>query len=178
MYLHEKQQLKNKVHQENEVRKVINQVAPLVADELKSFVGVKFLKADDYPVKKFCDKVDFLNNLRNSIKVQPIEGQKHASIQCLYVNATKYSVQLKVSICFSQGDHGCIYAEDVVYLADIQNSLMGKAGDGSIEKMLDFTPRTMLSAAQEWKTYEKAAKAKDTLEKAKNAMWYGLRSWV
>jgi hypothetical protein len=178
MYLHEKQSLKNVIHRENEVRRVLNEVAPLLIEPLRDFVGQKIIKADESIVKKYDDKIGFLVSMRDNIKIKPMDEFEHASISSIYVVSNRYNMRVEVSISFQDSEHTCCYAKGNVYIGDVRNSLMGKAGDGDLEKVHDFTPLEKLSAAQEWKKYEKAANAKDAMETAKDAMWYGLRSWV
>lgn len=178
MYLRERKALNAEIHKENEVRKVLNLFVPMVMLELKEFDGQKIIKKDTELVKKFADKIQFLQSNRNSIKVKAIKGFKHASLQCIYVTATDYSVRLEVSLSFADSDHTCCYAKGTKYLCDVKHALMGCDGQGTVEKLHDWEPLEMLSAAQEWKNYEKAAKAKDAAEKAITGVWYGLRAWL
>jgi hypothetical protein len=178
LYLRERQLLNAKVRKVNEVRKVLNEYTPQVIEQLKPFIGQKIIKADEYLVKKFSDKVKFLVGLRDTVKIKPLVGFDRASISNIYVNTTKYSIQLKISVSFQDSDHSCSYQDDVIYIGDIKQSWSDGAENGSLETVHEFTPLPMLSAAQEWKKYVKAAKAKEALEQATDAMFYGLREWV
>lgn len=178
MYLRERQALNNKIHKVNQVRKVLNKYVPLVLNELRPFIGQKIIKADDYTVKKFSDKTGFLVDARKYFKIKPIEGFDRASISNIYVNTTKYSIQVKVSVSFQDSDHSCNYEDKVIYIGDIKQSFSNVFDNGTLEKVNEFTPLPMLSAAQEWKKYVKAAKAKEALENATTAMYHGLREWV
>ena len=178
MYLHEKAVITSKIHQENEIRKVLNKVVPMVLAELEPFVGQKILKADENLVKKFMDKVGFLVSLRDSIKIKPIEGKKYANLHCLYVTATKYSIRIQVSASFNTSDHGCTYHEGTTYIGDIKNNLMRDDGNDTLEKVHKFTHLPKLSAAGEYQKYIRAKKAKDAASKARDKMWYGLRAFV
>lgn len=175
MYKQEKHVITNKVHQENQIRKVLNKVLPDIVKALKPFIGCKILKADEELVKKFTDKVDYLRDLRDKIKIVPLPGQTHAKLQCLYVTASRYSIRVQVSASFQISDHGCIYAEGTVYIGDIQNSLFSKAGDGNLQKINEYTSQKMLSAAGEFQKYESAYKAAEKAESSKDKMFYGLR---
>lgn len=178
MFLHKKSVVANKVHCENETRKVLNKIAPLVVEQLRQFDGLKIIKADCELVKKFSDKIGFLQEMRDKTKVKPLEGHKHASLHCVYVTCTRYSIRLEISLSFQCSEHGCEYSKGTVYVGDIKNSLMGDYGDGTLEKVHEYEPRKVLSVPTQWKKYEQAAKAKEKAEYAVTTMWYGLRDLV
>jgi len=178
MCLRKRQELNNEVHKINEVYKIVNKVVPLVLAELEPFVGEKIIKVDESLVKKFSDKIEFLVGMRDKIKVKPLEGMRHASCHCLYVQSDKYHIKVKVSASFQISDHGCNYRDEIVYIGQVVNNWAFKGNNGTLESLNSFEPLKMLSASQEWSKYVKAAKAKETLEQATEAMFYSLREWV
>ena len=175
MYLHETHVITNKVRQENEVRKALNKVVPQVIEQLRPFTGQKILKADESMVKKFTDKIGFLPGLRAKIKIKPLEGMEHASISCLYVVCSRYSMRLEISVSFQISDHGCTYAKKTVYIGDIKNSFLSDAGNGTLEKVCEYIPYTMLSVAGQWQKYQQAYKAHEKAEKAQSNVDHCLR---
>jgi hypothetical protein len=133
-------------------------------------VGKKINKANGCLVKKFTDQVKFLHEVRENTFVMPMQGFDYATICNLYVTSTGYSIRIEAALSFHDSDHTCCYEKGCIYLGDISGQ--------DLTVVSSFTPLELLSYDDQWSRYNSAAEAKDTLEKATNAMHHDLRSFL
>lgn len=110
--------LKLRVHAKNQLNSILIEELKNIVPQLKKYEGQKIVNADG----SICKKTPI-----NYIRKNPVPFESgSASNHITYLDITKSSIWLKVSICLNGGKYEdktayCIYSETTVFVCDLLN---------------------------------------------------------
>ena len=111
--------LKLRVHAKNQLNSILIEELKNIVPQLKKYEGQKIVNADG----TICKKTPI-----NYLKKKPLPFENgFAANHITYLDITRYSVLLKVSICLNGGKYEdktyyCIYSEETVFICDLLNN--------------------------------------------------------
>lgn len=169
MSQHTIQEIKQHIHAENELNKIANKCIPQLLTALKGREGEKIAKKDDTLTKAFKASLPDLKPFEE-MAIKPFEGATYAEVQNISISTGRgYSLTATIRLCFGLAEKsGCIYKEKIVYLADLNKSLMGAANDGTINKLYEYEQQPQHNETTVLNLVEKAIQQKKQLEQTQN----------
>ena len=162
--------VEREIQKENALRQIANSEIERLKSILEPFKGGKVKKADGGLVKKLRDLLQF-NKER---KIEPLTPTGFASLQCIYVRTTTYSLMLHISICYNGGSYDdntayCEYINNDYHLGDIEIK------EGILVKLYTHENMPMLDAKKQRRQYNKVERLCKELEAERDKLFYGIR---
>lgn len=109
--------LSNAIHMRNEFNRVAAPIVEFVKEQSKPFIGKKIGTLKGLAAKY----AEAVHIDRDKHKVNPLPGTKWAKMHLTYTSVSYGDVQIKISICFSDGSTGCTYRDRTFYFGKIDD---------------------------------------------------------
>lgn len=171
---------KIKIHMENEGRKLYNKIVPLLIEKSKKYINQDIKKANGELLKKVNDDFKPLLNEDDYKKdIVPLTKEGKVSLS-LYLHTTDHNTYLNIKLCFNGGSYDdrtyyCIYYEKIAYIIDYDYKTRWVTANDSI---LNFQEQKILNEEEEIKRLLFAEQKRKEYEKARDCLYYGLRSLI
>lgn len=110
--------LENAIFIHNEYYRIAGPILEHIKTECKKFIGKKIQLAKGLSSKLYdATKID-----RESIKVNPLPGTKWANLHYAGVSCSYRDLSIEISLCFSDGGHGCTYEKRSFYFGKVDDN--------------------------------------------------------
>jgi len=167
------QDLKNNIFFENESRKLLNYLTPIILNELKPYLDKQILKSGGGFLKKI-NVNNLIDDRIKRFKVNPLNKTDFVTIRA-YLKVNMYSISLDLSLCFNGGNYEdktyyCVYYDTVKYICDIKGL--------NIIKFYDYEELKPLNVIEEEKNFLKALELKEQYETQLNKLFYKNKNLV
>lgn len=152
--------LSDAIHKLNEYRRVARPILARIKELSKPFVGKKIQTLQGLS-SKFNEAIKAEYETLKATVVKPLPYAKWASIHAIYVENRYNDLQVKISVCFSNGSTGCSYEERTFYFGKVENGVLTEIKADSdpscqiSDMVLDYD--TELAKIKEFRRLEKQA---------------------
>ena len=157
-YEYEIDTIKRNTFMENESRKILNEIMPIIKEELSPYLNKKVLKVNGELLKEIRDN-SILRTFKK--KINPLIKGDYATISHLYIDTSPYSLSVKLSLCFNGGNYEdrtnyTYYWETYSYICNIDKN--------EIKDIKEYENKNMVNVDDEILVFKKAIKLKDELD--------------
>lgn len=167
--------IKERVHMENEKRKILNKIDPLIKSYFKQYDKQKIYTVQGELLKKIKD--DKIYNTivnRENYSAEPLPGD-HVDIN-IFMQHSQYSFYVTVKLCFSGGSYEdrtnyTVYTETGKYIADLENGT-------TIKSLYELSSVPLLNHIQENMQIQLFIKKSKELKEILKTIDYSLRDFI
>ena len=156
---HDINTIKRNAFMENESRRILNKVMPIIIEEFKPYLNKKVLKIDNSLLKEIKDN-SILKTFKEKETISPLIKGDCATINNLYIDTNDYSLSIKLTLCFNGGNYEnnsayCYYYENFSYICEIDKK--------KVKKVYEYENKEEINEDDEIKVYIKSKRLKDEL---------------
>ena len=172
-------ELKNKIHMENELIKLYNKIEKPLKDFFKQYKNKKIFKKDGILIKEITENEKFKELLNEkNYKVKPLKNG-NATINFIFISKSVYSVLLKIQICFVGGNYEdktyyCQYIDKYFYIGVVK--AINFKGSDILESVTETENLKLINYNKEKSLLNKRVKLLKEIETINNKLHYTLKN--